>query len=337
MMKRHVFIRCGLLALVTAGLALAFSTQTPAEDDYVVKLNIGGGLCEAASHMAVEKGFFAEEGVKYEIIKTSSATNILPELFASGKIDAGQMMLAHIGLQINNGFDFRIASGIHRGCLVIAVPADSDIDHVTKLQGKRIGVPGLGSTPMVITQRVLARNGIDAKVESGQVEFLAYNPSEVGLALKNGSVDAIAVIEPNASILVKEGLAKIIFDLGTDEQYQDEYCCVVTLNTKFAQEHPEVAARYVRAIQKGAKYVREHPEEAARIQIDNHIVAIGDLEMNTRLLNSYKYRGSVSQGREAFRTNLVDLQKLNLLNDDFDIEAIIKKYYIHLDGVEDEI
>lgn len=311
------------------------SGDTP-RDDYVMKLGLGRGLCEAATHIAIINGYFREEGVNYEVVNFVG-TAALPPMLASGQIDANQMMLASLGVLLNSGFDIRVATGLHKGCLVIVVPADSKINSVKDLEGKRIGVPGLGSTPMVISQRALARAGIDASIEAGKVEFLAFNAGDLAVALKNGSVDAIAVIEPVASLLVESGYAKVIFDLGSDPDYKNENCCVATLTPKFVAEHPDLAARYVRALQKACEFVRKHPEETARLQLEHDMCNLGNPEINARLLKSYNYKGSVSGGREAFRTNLNDLQGLGLLDKQYDVDRIVEKIYISLPGVEDEI
>lgn len=210
------------------------------QDGYVMKLGQAGGLCEAATHIAIVNGYFKEEGVNYEVVNFLSTAD-LPAMLASGQLDANQMMLASLGVLLNSGFDIRVALGLHKGCLVIVVPADSKIESVKDLKGKRIGVPGLGSTPMVISQRALARAGIDASVESGNVEFLAFNAGDLGVALKNGSVDAVALIEPAASLLVESGYAKVIFDLGSDPDYKEENCCVATMTPKILEEHPDLA------------------------------------------------------------------------------------------------
>ena len=329
-MKRRGCILLGALAV----LAMLSAAGAGAEE-YVMRLTLGGGLCEAPMQIAVEKGYFDEEGLKYEIARSSGLTSTLPELIASGKVDGCYMMLPLISLQLNNGIDFRIASGVHKGCLAVLAPVDSEIRTAADLKGKVVGVPGIGSSPMLITQRAMMKAGIDARMEAGEVEFLSFNGSDLPLALKNGSVDAIATSEPNASILVEQGLAKMVFDTAHHEDYKNEICCVMVFNTDFAKNHPDVAVKFLKALRKACDFIRENPEEASRIQIDARHVATGHLELNTKLNDSFDYRVSVSGGIEAFRANLVDLQNLKLLNAEFDIDAIMERYVVHFDGFED--
>jgi NitT/TauT family transport system substrate-binding protein len=339
MQKRKLF---SAVMGLTIGLSIfafsdgAFGALSASQDDYVVKLGLSGGLCEAATQIAIINGYFEEEGVNYKILNYTGSAEI-PVLLASGQFDANQMMLASLGILLNSGFDARAVVGLHKGCLVIAVPADSDIQSVEDLRGKIIGVPGLGSTAMVISKRVLTRAGIDASDETGEVEFLAFGPGDLAIALQNGSVNAIAVVEPSASVLVERGDARIIFDLGTDAKYKDEYCCVMVLNTRFAEEHPDVAARYVRALQKACEFIAQNPEVTAQLQKEHNMCNLGNLEINARLLRSYNYKGSVSGGREAFRANLTDLQTLGLLDKQYDVNRVVENIYIELPGVEDSL
>ena len=337
-MKNRRF--CSVVMCLTMGLSFfcfwGNGSASASQDDYVVKLGLSGGLCEAATQIAIIKGYFEEEDVNYKIINFTGTAEV-PVLLASGQIDANQMMLASLGVLLNSGFDVRVVSGIHKGCLVIAVPADSDIRSIEDLRGKIIGVPGLGSTPMVISKRVLTRAGINASDENGEVEFLAFAPGDLAIALQNGSVNAIAIVEPGASVLVERGDARIIFDLGTDPKYKDEYCCVMALNTQFAEKHPDVAARYGRALQKACEFIAQNPELTAQLQKEHNMCNLGNLEINARLLKNYHYKGSVSGGREAFRVNLTDLQRLGLLDGQYDVNRIVENIYIELPGVEDSI
>lgn len=49
-----------------------------AQDDYVMKLGLGGGLCEAATHIAIINGYFKDEGVNYEVINFVGTASLPP-------------------------------------------------------------------------------------------------------------------------------------------------------------------------------------------------------------------------------------------------------------------
>ncbi len=68
----------------------------------------------------------------------------------------------------------------------------------------------------------------------------------------------------------------------------DEYCCVSFVSTELADEHPDIAAAFTRAVLKASAYVTAYPEETAKIQIKGEYVR-GDPEFNAEILKSYKY------------------------------------------------
>jgi len=72
-----------------------------------------GLTCEAPIFTALEKGFYAEEGLDVELIKTD--WNGLWEGLASGNFDANHTLIMYLLKPIEQGADVKITSGIHTG------------------------------------------------------------------------------------------------------------------------------------------------------------------------------------------------------------------------------
>jgi len=319
----------GTAPTVSAAAAVA---AAPAKDDYVLHIGYGGGLCEAALHIAIEKGFFAAEGLKFTTTKVDSATSL--ELISTKKIDASFGLLAKMIPPIENGLDIQFVTGVHTGCIRILVPAGSKIKSLADLKGKKIGVPGLTSSPAVVARRALAKAGVGVDEKNMEVEFVNYSAADLPLALKNGAVDAIAHSDPQAIVAEKDQNLTELLNTATDPFFKNEYCCVAYLRRDIVEQHPEVAAKYARAIQKAAHWVAEHPDEAAQIQVDKKWVP-GDPKLNGEVLATYDFRPSGSGAKEALEVTAKDLQSLGLLKKDTDLKKLVDRSYIHLDGVED--
>src|SRR5207245_5051428 len=131
---------------------------------------------------------------------------------------------------------------------------NSDIKTVKDLKGKKIGVPThIGSPPYLFCCRTLAANDIDPRPDQKDVEWVAYPPAELGLALSQGKIDALATSDPIGTILIGKGQVKTLADQAVDDPYKDEYCCAAVVSGKLARENPDAAAKVTRELLRGAK------------------------------------------------------------------------------------
>lgn len=340
MSKIKRFLALGLSTVLLVGILgscasekeKAKETSVAKDDDYVMQISNDTGLCTATLHTAVEKGFLKEEGIKYNLVKVNGTS---VDLMVAGKTDAFSEMLPAMIQQIDNGLEAKIAMGIHTGCIKIVTNPKSAINSVKDLKGKKIGVPGLATPQAVIAKRALKAEGIGSSPENMEVELIVYTQAELPIALKDGKVDAAVMSDPAASISVKETGGKVIMNTATDDEYKNEYCCVLVFRPDFVKEHPEIAEKYVRAMKKAGEYVQNNQLEVAKIQIDKKIVALGDPEFNSNILKTYKFIPSVKEGKESLKRNFYDLQKLNLIKNDLDLDKVIENSYIEFEGIKE--
>ncbi|MDR3147751.1 MAG: ABC transporter substrate-binding protein [Treponema sp.] len=337
-----------LLVLLLAGLTLFTACQkkeessAPAvvsaavEEDYVVKIGQGVtvGLCSAPFFIAIEKGYYEEEGLKWDLVQVDTGQSNL--MLTTGQIDVTNNLLATLIQPLANGLDVRIPLGLHTGCVKVLVRPDSPIRTPADLRGKKIGTTGMAASGTVITQRYLAELGIGVSADNLEVEWVIYQSADLPLALERGQVDAIAQGDPTAWIIESEGKGRVIINSATDDYLKDEQCCVIVAATNFIKNYPQTAAKFVRAIQKAAAYVQDNPEETARLMAEKRYVA-GEPEVNAAILKTYSYRSSVSGARTAIGRNTLDLQRIGLVDQDVDPEALTRNIFIALDGVPDSL
>lgn len=317
--------------LLLAPLSGCGSSDPVPEDEYVVKVGYSTSLCHAPIHIAMENGYFDEEGLKYEAIQVGG---VITESVATGEVDAGFGLVSKFIQPLENGLPMKLTAGIHTGCTKLVVPNDSDIHSVADLKGKRIGTPSLADSPTLIAKRSLAEVGIGVTAENMEVEFVVYGNNDLPIALQNGAIDAFVTHDPVVSVAEKEYNLRVIINTTTDEKYKDEYCCLSFVTTSLAENYPELAAKYTRAVMRAAKWIEENPTETARIQIENDYVS-GDLEFNASILDSYNFAPSVSGGYDALRQSVVELQDIGIIRPDTDADALIENSYAKFDSVED--
>lgn len=295
------------------------------------KIRVGyiGITCEAPIFMAIEKGFFKEEGLEVELVKCEWSK--YKDVLALGGYDITHHLIMYFLKPIEQGLDVKFTGGIHTGCLRVQAPANGNIRTVADLRGKRIGVPGMGTPPFIFANRVLGANGIDA---SKDVSWRVFPAGELGLALEKGEIDAIADSEPIGTLLLAEGKVRNVSDQAKDAPYKDEYCCAVIVNGKFLAKNPKATAAATRALLKSAKWVQENPATAARLSVEKKYLASYP-ELNTTAIGNLRYIPSVSGAEAAVVSAAAEMKAVGMLSPTTNLPELTKRAFAHLDGVTD--
>jgi len=281
--------------------------------------------------MAVEQGFFKEEGLDVTLVKYSDWSTYKDAL-ALGGFDLTHHLIMMFLKPIEQGADIKILAGVHRGCLRVQASTRGSIQTVEDLRGKRIGVPGMGTPPFIFANRALALHGIDP---ARDINWKVYPAGELKLALERGDVDAVADSEPIGTLLLSSGKVKNIADQATDEPFASEYCCAVVANGKFVSNNPKAAAAATRAILKAAKWVEANPRKAATLAVEKKYLA-STPELNTVAISHLRYEPSIAGGERAVRSAAAAMQQVKMLNASTNIDELTHRAFTHLDGVSDE-
>jgi NitT/TauT family transport system substrate-binding protein len=246
-----------------------------------------GALCGAPIYIAYEQGFFAEEGFDVTLISANAETRKIG-------LNNGTIPIVNGDFQffpsIEEGVKVKVVEGLHNGCIKFLVPKDSPISGAADLAGKKIGVDEIGGTPHQVASVWLEKNGISAKPEDGEAQFLPFDDGNLEVeALRKGDIDVAALWDPFGSVQEKTGDYKVIFDLSTDPTFAGKYCCFLYASEKVLSESPEKVAALLRAYRKAQNRIAENPEEAVRIIVDGKYSAIEDEALAVELIKSYQY------------------------------------------------
>ena len=332
-MKTHLiapFVLASIAALSLSGCSKDATAPVTAEGLTKVKVGYIGLTCEAPLFMAFEKGFFKEEGLDVEFVKCEWAA--YKDTLALGGFDVTHHLIMMFLKPLEQGLDIKMTAGVHTGCLRVQTGIDSAIQGPKDLKGKRIGVPGMGTPPMIFCNRVMGDNGLDPGKDA---EWKVYPAGELGLALEKGEVDAICTAEPIGTMLIAGGKVKNVADQAKDEPYATEYCCAVLGNGKFAAANPDTMARATRAILKGAKWVQTNPRAAAHLAVEKKYLA-STPELNTSAISNLNYMPSIIGGQEAIMKAATAMKNAGMLNATTDIAELAKRAWLPQAGVTDE-
>ena len=125
-MKGNV-LKKGAILLTAAALLLTGCGSKGADGDAkgaTMKIGYGTVLCQAPLQIAIEKGYFDEEGLDYEVVKMDG---LVTEYVGSGQVDAAYGMVSKFIQPIDNGLDIMMTAGVHNGCIKVLVKPNSGI------------------------------------------------------------------------------------------------------------------------------------------------------------------------------------------------------------------
>ena len=189
-------LRLLLLLLLACGAGVARAEPIP----------VSIGFVPAADFVTVfaaqDEGFFARHNLDAKLVKMPIITNIPPALM-SGSLDIGGSTATVLLQSGAGGLDFVAIDGVSRFLvknpkISVVVRANSDIANAQGLEGKRVGVPGLESVADVGLQAWLMQNNVPLD----KVSRVEANFPQMSDMLANGSVDAVAVLEPFRSKII---------------------------------------------------------------------------------------------------------------------------------------
>lgn len=294
------------------------------------KINIGyqGVLCEIPTYIALEKGFFKEEGLDVTLIKGD--WNTVKEGTSAGKIHAAQGLLMNWLKPIEQGIDVKLTIGLHTGCLKVIASEKSGIKDIASLKGKKIGVPAFGSAPHLIAYRAVARAGLNPETD---VQWKVYPTPELKIALEKNEVEAVAIADPVGAIIEKDVPSLTLLDSAKSKPYADEFCCALGINGKLVKSNPALAAKISRAYAKASLWISENRAEAADIITAKKYVPI-DKEFAAQVLQHYDYRPSVDDAKKALADASKELKEVGLLASSTNPERLAKFAFVELKGLD---
>jgi NitT/TauT family transport system substrate-binding protein len=326
--KAAVTIVCVIIfaGFLSAGACKKGGAETAGK----VRIAYIGLTCEAPIFVAYEKGFFKDEGIDVQLVKTD--WDSMKDGLGLGRFDATHTLVAYVLKPIEQGLDVKITGGIHKGCLRIQAGLKTNIRRIEDLRGKRIATGNMGSPPFLFANRALAAHGMDP---TRDVVWVVYPQDAFELALANGQIDAVADSEPMGTLLLEHGKVRTILDEALDAPYKNEFCCVVSLSGRFAARDPASAAKVTRAMMKGAKWVGVNPTAAAKLSVEKHYLA-STVEFNAAAISKLTYDPSVSGCRASLDEQARDLKRAGLLNVSTDPADLVRRAWLPLDGVTDQ-
>ncbi len=248
--NRSFFRAC----LETAAFFLALDCAAATANDHV-KIGIVSSLGSAPIFVAVEKGYFKDEGLEVEFVPFQSAQPVAVAA-ASGDIDFGSTGLTMAFFTLaNQGALKLIGAGTweHAGFYGLGFIASNQafaagVKSFEDLGGHSVAITQVGTALHYNLGIVLAKHGVDLKTV--RVLPLQSNPN-IASAIMGGQADAAVLSAANVLALVDKGNAHLLGWLADEFSYGQGDGTFTS--TKVANERPDAVRHFLAAFRKGER------------------------------------------------------------------------------------
>ena len=227
--------------------------------------------------IAMDKGFFAEEGIEIEP-QWFDAAHPIAVSTASSKVDVGATgITASLYNMAANGQKLGIVADKGReqkgysssALLVTTDNYNAGVKSLKDLKGKRIGITQKGSTFHYMLGRMLETQCMSLN----DVEIVPLSKlSAVMAALESKQIDGCILNEPNITKVQKAGYGKLVVQVGDVIPYQTS---AIFYSPDF-MKNKDAAVRFMRAYNKACNYYYEaavEKKDAKKLEEVVNIVA----------------------------------------------------------------
>lgn len=263
-MIKKTFILLLAIVLLLAGCSAGGGETGTGKDEpqsVTVMLDWVPNTNHTGLYVALDKGWFADEGLQVEIVEPGQQGGATTPLVASGQ--------AHFGVgyqedvtqaRANEVPVVSVAAVIQHNTSGFASPKEKGITRPLNMEGKRYG--GWGSpTEDAMLKAVIEGDGGDfSKVEminTGVADFFSAVEQDIDFAwIYYGWTGVESELR---------GMELDFLELRQLEPALDYYTPVLTTGEKLIKEDPELVRKFLWAVSRGYEFAIVHPEEAARI------------------------------------------------------------------------
>lgn len=200
--------------------------------------------------VAVEKGYFAQEGIKLDMVTVQNGPQVI-QLMEAGELQAGSAAIVPFLIGAARGVDYRLVISSAKGNAPLI--ADKGINSIKELDGKPVATPGAGTIQNSHLLFFTRQHGIKVTPVYGQ------GMAQVLALFEKREVVAFVGWEPFAAIGASTMNGKYLVDFIRPEAMESVQ---FALSTKFVQANPEPAVRFVRALVKAQRFLEAKPDEA---------------------------------------------------------------------------
>lgn len=293
----------------------------------VVLNEVAHSIFYAPMYVAIEEGYFAEEGIELELITGFGADKTMTAVL-TGEADIGFMgsestIYTYAGGTEDYVVNFAQLTQRAGNFLVSREPIENF--EWKMIMGKEVLGGRAGGMPEMVFEYILNKNNIDPVTEVTIDQSIDFGSTAA--AFSGGQGDFTVEFEPHATMLEQKGEGYVVASLGEDSGYVPYTS--FSAKKSYLEQNKDTVQAFTNALQKGMDYVQSHsPEEIAKVIAPQF--AETDLETLTAIIERY-------YNQDTWKDNLIfEEDAFDLLQNILDDSGVLKERVPYTDLVTRE-
>jgi len=210
--------------------------------------------------VALEKGFYQQEGLSIEVSGIFKAGPELMSGFTSDSLDVAYVGLSPAIVAVaNKTAQVKVIAQVNKNGSAIVVRKDAPFKNIIDLKGKVFAIPGHSTIQDFLVRKALS----NCKLNKNVINIITIKPPEMISVLSSKQIDAFIAWEPYPSMAITKNLGKVL--IYSKDIWNDHPCCVLVVSTKFMKNNPSEVNSLLKAHLKSIKYIEENVMEAVNI------------------------------------------------------------------------
>ncbi|WP_341356851.1 ABC transporter substrate-binding protein [Rossellomorea sp. y25] len=243
----------------------------------------------APEYVAIEKGFFKEEGLDIELTTTWGGDKTMTTLLSGGADIAlvGSETSIYVHAQGSDDPVINFAQLTQTdGTFLVSREKVENFDWDQLKDSTFLG-QRKGGMPQMVGEFVLKQNGIDPQNDLNLIQNIDF--ANIASAFASGTGDYVQLFEPTASIFEQEGKGHIVASFGTESGHVP-YTTFMAKDS-YMKDNKETVEKFTKALYKAQAWVEENSAADIAKVIEPYFEDT-ELALIETVVDRYKSQGS---------------------------------------------
>ena len=252
-----------LAAIILAAISIHPGVSAAQERDLKFTLDFIPLGRHAPWYVAVDKGYYKEEGLNVTIVPARGTADSIRAL-ESGSVDLGFIDIPSLVAGGADNLTIRMVAVNYQlpPYSVFSLNPGANISRPQDMAGKEFSAGNASLIPR-IHQAFMKQNGLDPS----SLKLVNLDPASLVAALSSRRIQAIGLFAMSETAIRRAVQDAEVKHMLLADHGLDIYANGIGVKDDFLQKNPDVVRRFVRASLRGWKDALARPEEAAQIQV----------------------------------------------------------------------